>query len=438
MNSKFYFECRKCGEHILSFKDWFLHNQKCPKCGHNWVDTIYKTDYSKLKDLIYTKDKVNSLWHYFDFLPLFDKKNIVSCGEGAVAVDRWQFAENYAKEKYGLDCKVYCYRNDDNYGTGTFKDAAATLVASALKENGVTDYCVASTGNIANAFSNYLAKAGISLHVFMPIDALKANEAEVSSYGQRMFRVNGDYALAKKFAAEFSKKHNILISGGNIDPMRVESKRTMVFEWLRLMPEFPTVYVQALAGGTGPIAIAKGFEEIKNLNLVKKMPRMITVQPHKCAPMVHAWEKAKANNFPENWENTYPIYENPPTAIPTLAAGNPVTYPIIAKLTKETGGEIVEINEDKLVPFARLVAYETFTRIGPASTVAVSGFFKSLKNGHIKNGDVVLVNVGEGVRRAPEFMEQMIYTTKLVNSVDECLPTKRSDFKTQLWNDIEF
>lgn len=73
-----------------------------------------------------------------------------------------------------------------NPGTGTFKDVAASVAASVLKENGVKRFAIASTGNIATAFSYYLAKAGISLSVFIPQDALMANEAEISSYGQKV------------------------------------------------------------------------------------------------------------------------------------------------------------------------------------------------------------------------------------------------------------
>ena len=331
---------------------------------------------------------------------------------------------------------MHAYRNDLNQGTGTFKDVAAAVAASVLKENGVKEYCVASTGNIANAFAHYLAEAGISLSVFVPNDALIANEAEVNSYGQRLYRVDGDYALAKKVAAEYSQKFKVLMSGGNTDPMRVEAKKTMVFEWLRQIGEVPNVYVQALSGGTGPIAIEKAYKDLKGLGLVDKMPRFIMVQPSGCAPMTHGWEKAKEQGFPEGWLNQYPIYENPVTKVPTLATGKPGTYPIIAKLVKETSGEIIEFNETHLVDVARLIAFETTVRIGPAAAIAVGGFFESLHQGHIKEGDHVLINVGEGVRRAPDFVEEMIYTTRHINSVDDCERFDREDLRSQLWNKI--
>ncbi len=433
-NSKFHFVCRNCKHEISDFKEWFSYGQKCPKCGKNWVDTVYSQDINKIKELIFEKEvEVKSLWHYFDFLPLNDKKNIITNGEGVIDIDRWGFLEKFAKEQYNIDCTVYAYRNDDNYGTGTFKDAAATLVASVLKENNIKEYAVASTGNVANAFARYLAEAGISLSVFIPNDALKANEAEVSCYGQKVYRVNGDYAKAKKIAAEYSKKYNVLLSSGNTDPMRVESKKVMLFEWLRILGEVPNVYIQALSGGTGPIAINKAYDDVKDLGIIKKSPRYILVQPSRCAPMTAAWEKAKANNYPQGWEQDYPVYDNPKSKVPTLATGNPATYPIISKIVKDSEGEIIEYDEDKLVDVSRLIAYESTVRMGPAAAVAVGGFFDSLKSGYIKDGDKIMINIGEGVRRAPDFMKEMIYTTKNISSVDDCENYDRASYKEQLW-----
>ena len=39
----------------------------------------------------------------------------------------------------------------------------------------------------------------------------------------------------------------------------------MVFEWLRQMGQIPDVYIQAVSGGTGPIAIDKGIRDIKEI-----------------------------------------------------------------------------------------------------------------------------------------------------------------------------
>ncbi|MFO7864858.1 MAG: pyridoxal-phosphate dependent enzyme [Salinivirgaceae bacterium] len=431
---KFHLRCEKCQYAVSDFKEWFGNMQKCPKCGHKVVYAEYSKDISAVKDLIDEKNgKAESVFHYFDFLPLNNKENIITAGEGVIPVEVWDFLADFAKKHYNLDIEVWAYRNDKNPGTGTFKDVAASVAASVLKENGVKEYAVASTGNIANAFAHYLAKAGISLSVFIPQDALKANEAEVNTYGQRVNRVKGDYAKAKEIAAAYSEKHGILLSGGNTDPMRVEAKKTMVFEWLRQMKKLPDVYVQALSGGTGPIAIDKAVEDLKGSGIEAKLPRFIMVQPDQCAPMRMAWDDAKAKNFPEGWENDYPKLENPVTKVPTLATGKPGTYPIIGKLTKKSNGEIIEFGEHMIADISRLIAYVKHIQVGPASAIAIGGFFESLHRGIIKNGETVMINVGEGVRRSPEFMEEMIYTTRNVSSIDEVERFDRNMYAEQVW-----
>ena len=79
---------------------------------------------------------------YFDFLPIEKRENIVSCGEGMVAIERWTHLEKAAAKELGVACEVYVCRNDLNQGSGTFKDISAALAASVLKEQGVKEYCL--------------------------------------------------------------------------------------------------------------------------------------------------------------------------------------------------------------------------------------------------------------------------------------------------------
>jgi threonine synthase len=433
--SKYYLKCVQCGYETPDFKTWFAQHQACPECGSKHSEVWYDADYRKLDELI--KHHPDSFWHYLDFLPLAEKKHIVSRHEGAIPLEQWDFLEDYAKEKYGLDIDVFAYRNDLNGGTGTFKDVAASLAASLFKENGVKQYCVASTGNTATAYGMYLSLAGINASIFIPNNALKASEAMISAFGQQVFRVNGDYAKAKAIAAGYAKKYNVLISTGNIDPIRVEAKKTMIFEWLRQLKRMPDVYIQAVSGGTGPIAIDKGLRETAGIHPELKLPRMLLVQPDRCDPMVQAWEAAEKEGFPEGFETKYPTIKDPKTAVPTLATGEPATYPIIAKLVQQSKGTFIRICEDKLTDYGRLVAFERKVILGPASAVCIAGFFESLKKGLIKNGESVLLNTGEGVRRAPDYVNEMIHTTKYADSVDDCKPHEINSCREQLWKAVE-
>ncbi len=438
-NQKFYLQCKTCGYKIEDFSEWFKVGQICPKCGSKQANVWYYKNYEELIKTIRDKAfKPDSLWGYFDYLPLLDKNNIVSFGgEGIVPLVRWTFLEEFAKNTHNKNVKIYAHGHDRNHATGTFKDLAGTVVSSVLKENGIDKYVGASTGNIGVAYSRYLAGAGISLSLFIPETSLKSQEAEISSFGQKVYRVKGDYAAAKKMAKDFAQKYDLVLTGGNFDPMRIEAKKTMVYEWLRVLPEFPTVFMQAISGGSGPLGIAKACQELKDMKLFKKMPRFILPQPEKCSPMAAAWEKAKKAGFPQGWENDYPVYENPKTSIETLSTGNPTAYPALAPVVKESQGEIIASKEEATVDVARLISYELTQRIGPAAAITVVGFIESLRNGHINDGDVVMLNIGEGVARSPKFVEQLSFSSQTIDSLDECELTDRSKYREHLWKAIE-
>lgn len=435
---KFHLECSECGRTIAGFPDWFRSGQRCPACGSGRAEVRYHQPLSSLRERISrSAGDTAGLWHYFDFLPVNDRENIVSAGEGIVPIDRWEFLERFARERFGLNVKVHAHRQDDNYATGTFKDLSGSVVASVLKESGIGDYVVASTGNIAVSYARYLNAAGVSLYAFIPENSSTAQEAEISCFGQRVFRVKGDYSRAKELAHAFAEAHGMVLAAGNFDPMRIEAKKTMLFEWLRLLEDRPTVYIQALSGGTGPLAMAKGLSDIAPLHLMNALPRFLLVQSDKCPPMADAWEQAKAKGFPEGWEKTYPIYSDPQTIIPTLATGYPKTYPVLSPLVRASGGEIFSFKEEETVLMARLVAFERSVRMGPAAAIVVGGFIKALRQGYLCDGDVVMLNIGEGIRRAPRFMERMIRVSGLVRTLDECSLFDRKAYAKEIWDDVE-
>lgn len=432
--TKYHLRCVACGEITADFATWFKQNQVCAHCGSKHSEIEYNADYRMLPALF--KGHPDSFWHYFDFLPLENKENIVSCQEGAIPLERWSFLEDYAKESGIEDCKIYVYRNDLNGGTHTFKDIAASMAASIFKENNIEQYCIASTGNTATAYGKYLAIAGVNAAIFMPDNSEIVSQSEIASYGQQIYRVKGDYTFAKKVAADYAQKFNVLISAGNIDPIRIESKRTMVFEWLRILGKMPDVYVQAISGGTGPLALDKAVRELLPHMPEINLPKMLMVQTDKCDPMVQAWENAKSESFPEGFEKNYPVIDNPKTEISILATGNPATYPLVAKLMRKCDGDFLRVKEDKALDMARLVAYERKIHIGPASAVCMLGILKAIENKEIKSGQTVLVNMGEGIKRASGFLLKLGSHIEHIDSVDDCHIPDMKQFREKLWKNV--
>ncbi len=436
--NKFHLICKSCNNSIVGFSEWFANRQCCPNCGGIYVEVLYNNLMERLvKSFAKPKKTCEGMWNYYDVLPLNSKNNIVSAGEGDVSIDRWRFLENFAQNNFGIYCHVYAHRQDNNNATGSFKDLAGSLVASVLSENNIKRYVVASTGNIGVAFARYISKCQGTLYAFIPNNSPKFKETEIGIFGQKVFRVSGDYTKAKSLAEEFANKHNILIAAGTFDPMRVEAKKTIAFEWYRQMEEFPTVYIQALSGGTGPIGVTKGCKELINAKIIKKMPRLILTQSTKCSPMTDAWKSAKTQGFPSGWQHSYPVLENPETKISTLATGNPTAYPIIADLVRESRGDIIDFPEELAPDVARIVAYETSVRMGPAASIAVGGFFEALRNKCIASNDIILINIGEGIRRDPDFMPNLLNGSNRVMKSSDCSLFNRDKYREEVWYNLK-
>ena len=437
-HKKFWLKCNQCRSKIPNFLVWFSSGQTCPGCRSTEVEVVYNEGWKAIRDSL-RRDTISGsgIWRYFNFLPLNDPGNIVSCGEGEVAIDRWTFLEEIALREFHIQCQIFSHRQDNNFATGTFKDLAGSVVASVLKEQGVREYVVASTGNIGVACARYLSDANITLYAFIPENSSRSQEAEIACFGQKVFRVKGDYSFAKQLAAEFASKHKLLLAAGNFDPMRIEAKKTMLFEWLRILKVCPTVYIQALSGGTGPLGISKGIHDLRDSDLALHLPRLLLIQSSKCCPMADAWEEAKLQGFPCGWEQSYPVYNNPETRVPTLATGNPKTYPVLGKLVYDSNGEILRFNEDDAATIANLVAYKTSVRVGPAAAIAVGGLLTALKKKHIRDGDIVMLNIGEGIRRAPEFMNQMTQPAPSISNSEDCSFIDRNQYGKDLLKAVQ-
>ncbi len=67
----------------------------------------------------------------------------------------------------------------------------------------------------------------------------------------------------------------------------------------------------------------------------------------------------------------------------------------------------MRIKESELTHFARIVRDEKQILLGPASIVCLAGFYQALKEGQIKNGETVLINIGESAIRSSNFIKML-------------------------------
>ena len=297
----------------------------------------------------------------------------------------------------------HIYVKDERQGpTGSFKDRQASLATSVMKEHGVTEAIVASTGNVAISYSAYSALAGIKLWAFLTSLVPSEKMREVALYGSQVVKVTGTYDQTKKIAAEFAARKGIFLDRGIRGISARESMKTVAFEIAEQLPAMlepelagrvsnppapwgtPDWYIQAVSGGMGPVGVWKGYEELLALGLVDRMPKLACIQASGCAPMVHSYNKGL--------EEAEPVL-NPQTLVITIATGSPgPAYPFLNRVIREHGGAFEAVTDEETFRAMHVMAKLDGISMEPAAATAFAGLFKLIRKGVIQRDEIVVVN----------------------------------------------
>ncbi|MGD8966557.1 MAG: pyridoxal-phosphate dependent enzyme [Anaerolineae bacterium] len=375
--------------------------ETCFRCGGGWLDVIY--DYERLAREWpqALRDRPWDMWRYQELLPLLDAAHRVTMGEGGTPLLR---AVNLGMM---MGCP-HIYVKDERQGpTGSFKDRQASLSLSVMKEMGITEGVVASTGNVAISYSAYSSLAGIKLWAFVTSLVPAEKMREVAIYGSEVIKVTGTYDQTKQVAARFAERRGLFRDRGIRSFAARESMKTVAFEIAEQLPQVmaghgrspgqlqpspegetpwraPDWYIQAVSGGMGPVGVWKGYEELMQLGLVDKMPRLACIQAEGCAPMVWSFQKGL--------EEAEPVL-HPRTRIITLATGSPgPAYVFLAKVIREHGGVFEAVSDEETFRAVRVMAELDGISMERAAGVAFAGLFKLISKGVIKRNEIIVVN----------------------------------------------
>jgi threonine synthase len=388
-------ECLDCGHQT----PYSATSISCPQCDSQWREARY--DYESIAQHLpgLLASRPFNLWRYKELLPVREPNPTIGLGEGGTPL---LHALNLGMM---LGCP-HIYIKDERQGpTASFKDRQAAVSVSALKEAGITEAVLASTGNVAISYSAYAARAGIKLWAFLTSLVPPEKMREVAIYGTQVVKVTGTYDQAKQIAAEFARQRNLYLERGPRSIPSVEAMKTISYEiseqlsWIKesLPPSngalqsaklhwrAPDWYFQSVSGGIGPLGVQKGFIELYKMGICDRIPAMANIQVEGCAPMVYAWQ--------QGLDVADPIL-SPRTHIATLATGDPGrAYTMLNHRMQETGGGCFEsVSDEEAYRAMHVLGKMEGISAEPAATVAFAGLIKLVRAGVIQPDDVVVVN----------------------------------------------
>jgi threonine synthase len=332
-----------------------------------------------------------NLWRYREVLPVDDRKNILSLGEGMTPLLK---AERLGA-KLGLS---NLFIKDEGVNpTGSFKARGMTVAISMAKELGVEKLAVPSAGNAAGALAAYAAKAGLPAFIFMPVDTPRANIIECQQTGANVTLIDGLITDCGKIIAERKTAEGWFDVSTLKEPYRVEGKKTMGYELAEQFDwELPDVILYPTGGGTGLIGMWKAFDEMEQMGWIgSRRPRMVTVQAEGCAPIVKAFAAGASSGADIPDAHTVASGLRVPKAVGDF---------IMLDILRKSGGTAVSVTDDELIAAVREIGSAEGIFAAPEGAACLPALKQLIERGEIDRNDrIVLFNTGTGVKYLEAF-----------------------------------
>lgn len=389
MSKHYKYICTNCGNKFVSE---LIESKKiylCPDCGSSEKNTPLKGvltieyDYEHLKNT-YSKKKFLSfaageIWNYPDLWPIdfnkIDKNDL----------EKLSLPSNQIL-KYDIDGREIYFQDETRNPTYSYKDRASILVALKAKELGINEIAAASTGNAGSSFAGICARLGLTAHIFVPKNIPEAKRIQIQSYGANIYLINGDYDQAFDLCLEVSTKNNWYNRNTAYNPLTIEGKKSAAFDiYNNLKGKVPRVIFVPVGDGVILGGLHKGFVELKRLELIDYLPKLIAVQAEGSSAVV---DFISSNKFD---------YKPAETIADSICAGAPRNLYMAANAVKESNSFGIKVSDNEILHAQKELAHKTGLLVEPscASTFAA---YQRVKDKFEKDEKIMLLMTGSGLK----------------------------------------
>lgn len=315
------------------------------------------------------RSRPHSLWRYREAIPLQHDQNILSVNEGFTPL-----------VDINLNGKRVTIKQEQLFSTGSYKDRGASVLMSKVKELGITEVIQDSSGNAGCAIAAYAAMGKIGCTIFVQADTSESKLTQMRAYGAKLKLIDGcreDVAAAALQAAQ-----QTYYASHCYNPFFVHGTKTFAYELCEQLGwKMPDSIVLPAGNGTLIIGCYIGLMDLLKAGIISKLPKLIAVQSHNCAPLAAAFNH-------QTWSGSSP----------TIAEGIAIAQPIqgqkIVECIRATNGIFVTVTESEIVEAWKTCAQQGFY-IEPTSAATIAG---ALNYAEGYEGKIVSLFSGHGLK----------------------------------------
>ena len=361
----------------------------CPVCGpyKGTLEVLY--DYDAIGKKFNRKNwivpELPGHYRYIKLLPFEDTKLIPPLLVGYTPLIKSEFFE----KKYHI--KGLYLKDDTREPTLSYKDRASSIAAIKAKEANANGIIVASTGNAASSMAGFGASIGMPVYVLAPRSIPEGKLLQLLLFNAKVILIDGNYDTSFDLSLKVAEKTGLYLRSTAVNPYLSEGKKTAAFEIAeQLEYNMPSYVFVPVGDGCIIESVYKGFNELKRLGFIEKIPHMVGVQAEKSAPLVRAYE----NNTDE-----IEFIENPETVADSINVGVPRDGVKALKSVKESNGFFIGVSDEEILEAISELAKYTGIFTEPAAGAAFAGFKKAIKENRIPHdATCVILLTGNGLK----------------------------------------
>jgi threonine synthase len=384
----------------------------CTRCG-SLLDIRY--DWSRLpvpKDLSFFehrwstkgtgsegRDDFSGVWRFRELLPFYrSADDIVSIGEGRTVLQTADLLGRQLGMKKGALLLQYEGLNP----SGSFKDNGMTAAFTHARMVGAQRVACASTGNTSASLAMFASLAEMRGVVFIGSGKISFGKlSQALDYGALTLQIQGDFDAClrrvRQIAVDVPQMGIYLMN--SVNPFRLEGQKSIMYRILEARNWESPDWVIVPGGNLGNCsAFGKAFAELKELGLVKKIPRLAVINATGANTLYQLFEKQglrwQNNSFDaQTVQKFYAAMDESHFEAHTIASaieiGRPVNLPKALRALAVMDGVVRQVSDEEILEARAMVARWGFG-CEPASAASVAGLAKLLAEQIIAPSDTVV------------------------------------------------
>ncbi len=302
--------------------------------------------------------------------------------------------------------------------TGSHKDRALALGINHALTVGAGVSAVVSAGSTGLSHAAYAARAGLTHLALMSADTPVERACPVFALGTKIVMVDAPIDLTIETLEAIAPEIGVYVTSTTrrSNPYQSEAGKTIAYELHEQLGEVPDWLVVPTGGGGTIAAIWRGYQDLRALGLVKRVPRLLAVVPRSYNLIERVFAEGVAD---EDAFAAMARHDVDPSSLAKLAHIVPPDGLEAVQAIRASDGWAVAVTDDEAFAGQRRIAETEGIYAEPSSGTIIPAIDALIARGRLAaDASVVALLCGSGFRETFVSMKQLPWQVRPARIAD--------------------